>query len=47
LLDFFAKEFGAYFYNRGLSDAHAILARKLDEIGDCIYELDKPTGLRK
>jgi uncharacterized protein (DUF2164 family) len=43
LLDFFAEEVGAYFYNRGLYDAQAILASKLDELSESIYQLEKPT----
>ena len=43
LLDFFAKEIGAYFYNRGLYDAQAILSSKLDDIQGAIYQLERPT----
>ncbi len=47
LLQFFADEFGAYFYNRGLLDAMAILAKKTDDITDAIHELEKPTDFRR
>ena len=47
LLDFFSKEIGAYFYNRGLADAQAILASQLDEINDAIYQLELPTEFRR
>jgi uncharacterized protein (DUF2164 family) len=43
LLDFFAREIGPYFYNRGLYDARAILERRLEDITEAIYELEKPT----
>jgi uncharacterized protein (DUF2164 family) len=43
LLDFFAEEIGAYFYNRGLYDAQAILESRLENIGEAIYEIEKPT----
>lgn len=43
LLDFFAEEIGAYFYNRGLYDAQAILQSRLENIADAIYEIEKPT----
>lgn len=43
LLDFFAEEMGAYFYNRGLYDAQAILENQLANIGEAIYEIEKPT----
>jgi uncharacterized protein (DUF2164 family) len=47
LLDFFSEEVGAYYYNRGLFDAQAILENKLENIADAIYELEKPTDLDK
>ena len=43
LLDFFAKEIGAYFYNRGLYDAQAILSKKMDDSQDAIYQLARQT----
>lgn len=45
LLDFFAEEVGAFFYNRGLYDAQAVLEKRLDSIAEAIYELEKPTEL--
>lgn len=47
LLDFFAKEIGAYFYNRGLYDAQAILEKRIEVISESIYELEKMTEFRK
>ncbi|HEX7816647.1 DUF2164 domain-containing protein [Dyella sp.] len=47
LLDFFAKETGAYFYNRGLYDAQALLAARLDDIQDAIYQLEQPTEFQR
>jgi len=43
VLDFFSTEVGTYFYNRGLLDAQAVLAERLDVVQDAIYELEKPT----
>ena len=43
LIDFFAKEIGPYFYNRGLSDAQVIFSEKQEEAGYLIQELEKPT----
>lgn len=43
LLDFISEELGAYYYNRGLRDAQATLATRLDDIQDAIYQLEKPT----
>ena len=47
LLDFFSEEVGAYYYNRGLFDAQAILESKLENIADAIYELEKPTDISR
>lgn len=43
LIDFFAKEIGAYFYNQGLSDAQRLFLDKADELSYLIQELEKPT----
>lgn len=43
LLDFFTREVGPYYYNRGLYDSQAILAARLDDIGDAIFQLEKRT----
>jgi uncharacterized protein (DUF2164 family) len=45
LLDFFSEEVGAYYYNRGIYDAQAILVKKLDTIAEAIFEIEKPTQL--
>jgi uncharacterized protein (DUF2164 family) len=46
LLDFFSKEIGAHFYNRGLSDAQNVIATKLEHINEMIdesiNEIEKP-----
>ncbi len=42
LLQFFTEEIGAYFYNRGLLDAQAVLEKRLDSIGEAIDELRQP-----
>lgn len=43
LIDFFAKEIGPYFYNRGLSDAQVLFTEKADELSYLIEALEKPT----
>ena len=43
LLDFFGKELGIYYYNRGLRDAQDIFKSKIESINDAIYELEIPT----
>lgn len=42
LIDFFAKEIGPYFYNRGLSDANTLFTEKSEELSYLIQELEKP-----
>jgi uncharacterized protein (DUF2164 family) len=42
LTDFVTETLGPHFYNQGLADAQAILSKKLDEIGESIYQLEKP-----
>ncbi len=44
LLDFISKEIGAYYYNKGLSDAQVIVSSKLDDIADAFYEIEMVTG---
>ncbi len=47
LMDFFADDLGAYFYNRGLLDAQTLLAAKVADITDAIVELEKPTTIAR
>ena len=42
LIDFFARELGPHFYNRGLFDAQQVLTEKMDEVGYVMQELEKP-----
>ena len=43
LLEFFSEEVGPYFYNRGLTDAQAVLEARMESITEALYELEKPT----
>ena len=45
LLDFFAQEIGAEFYNQGLADAQTVLSSRIDDIQDAIGEIEKPVPL--
>ena len=45
LLDFISEEIGAFYYNKGLSDAQAIVLGKIKDITDAFYEIEKPTNL--
>lgn len=42
LLDFIIETIGPHVYNQGLADAQALLSKKLDELGDSIFTLEKP-----
>jgi len=44
LLDFFTQELGALYYNRGLYDAQALMAEKLELISEQIVELELPVS---
>ncbi len=41
LLDFLGREIGPFFYNRGLYDAQAVVAKKSEEIGEAILGLER------
>lgn len=43
LIEFFAKELGSVFYNRGIQDAQVMLIKKVDELSDEFYQLEKPS----
>lgn len=47
LLDFIGSEIGAYYYNRGLYDAQAALAARLEDLQDAIFQLEKHTDFRR
>lgn len=45
LVDFFAREMGGFFYNRGLYDAETLITEKVSEISDLLLELEKPISM--
>ncbi len=45
LIDFISKEMGNAYYNKGLADAQIVLATKLDDISDAIYQLEQPSDI--
>nr|WP_244755923.1 DUF2164 family protein [Pseudoxanthomonas helianthi] len=47
MIDFFAKEVGAYFYNAGVRDAQAVLSAKVEDLQDVLYQLEKPTEFNR
>jgi uncharacterized protein (DUF2164 family) len=42
LVDFITETLGPHYYNKGLADAQALLSKKVDELGEAIYQLEKP-----
>ena len=44
LMMFFVDKMGAYFYNRGLYDAQALVRKKIDDVSDEIFSLEQVTG---
>ncbi|WP_240232380.1 DUF2164 domain-containing protein [Devosia lacusdianchii] len=43
LMMFFVDKMGAYFYNRGLYDAQALIRERMDSLTDDIFGLEQPT----
>ena len=43
LMMFFVDKMGAYFYNRGLYDAQALVRKKIDDVSDEIFSLEQVT----
>lgn len=41
LVDLMARLVGPHYYNKGLIDAHALVARQVDEINDAFYEMER------
>lgn len=44
LLEFFSKQLGVFYYNRGLLDAQNILRSRVDEISEAITLLERIAG---
>lgn len=42
LLDFFAKNIGAHYYNRGLHDARKIFENRVQAIDEDLYAIEQP-----
>jgi uncharacterized protein (DUF2164 family) len=42
LTDFVTETLGPHYYNQGLADAQALVAKKADEITDAIWQLERP-----
>ncbi|GAA0773150.1 DUF2164 domain-containing protein [Roseibium denhamense] len=42
LIEFISEHLGAHFYNLGLKDAQALIARRADDIADELYAMEKP-----
>lgn len=47
MLDFISDELGAYYYNRGVADAQAVLAAKADDLAEAVWQLERPTEFKR
>ncbi|MDG3085423.1 DUF2164 domain-containing protein [Vibrio hannami] len=45
LIDFISKKMGSIYYNQGVKDAQAVIERKVIDIADELYEIEKETDL--
>ena len=45
LVDFITERLGPHYYNQGLADARAVVAKKADEVSEAIYGIEKPVKL--
>jgi uncharacterized protein (DUF2164 family) len=43
LMQFFAERMGAYFYNRGIYDAQALIRERVEALTDDVFALEQPT----
>ena len=43
LMTFFVDKMGAYFYNRGVYDAQALIRERMDSLTDDLFGLEQPT----
>ncbi len=43
LMRFFGEKMGAYYYNRGLYDAQALIGKRMDSLTDEVFALEQPT----
>jgi uncharacterized protein (DUF2164 family) len=43
LMLFFAEKMGAYFYNRGVYDAQALVRERMESLADDMFGLEQPT----
>jgi len=43
LLEFFGKEIGAFYYNKGLQDAASVIESQTDAMKEALYTMEEPT----
>ena len=43
LLEFFGKEIGAFYYNKGLQDAAGVIEAQNDAMIEALYTMEEPT----
>lgn len=45
LIDFITEKLGAVYYNKGVEDAKAVIERRMLEVSDELYEIEKEVKL--
>jgi uncharacterized protein (DUF2164 family) len=47
LSDFISEQIGGYYYNRGVYDAQTVVAARLEDIGDQLFQLERRTDFKR
>ncbi|ALN83777.1 hypothetical protein LC55x_0477 [Lysobacter capsici] len=47
LIDFISEQIGGYYYNRGVYDAQTVVAARLEDIGDQLFQLERRTDFKR
>ncbi len=45
LIDFITEKLGAVYYNKGVEDAKSLIERRMMEVSDELYEIEKEVNL--
>jgi len=47
LIDFISEQIGGYYYNRGVYDAQTVVAARLEDIGNELFQLERRTDFKR
>ncbi len=45
LIDFITEKLGAVYYNKGVEDAKSVIERRMLEVSDDLYEIEKEVNI--